>query len=105
MVVFAIPLQFRPAGHSACTVQIWRHWLLPPTRLEQMVPESHPLVLPGVLHTLPTLPPSSSPPPQPRKSPTINSVTIPIRRKPYILFPLSGERLVSTAMLIAQLLT
>jgi hypothetical protein len=39
--------------------------LLPLERLLQMVPESHPLVLPGVLHALPTPPPSSSPPPQP----------------------------------------
>ena len=85
MVVLAIPLQFRPAEQSACTVQIWRHWLLPLERLLQMVPESHPLVLPGVLHALPTPPPSSSPPPQPTTPSGADIEQVRIEKKLYTL--------------------
>src|SRR5690349_1319382 len=45
-----------------------------------MFPEAHPFVLPGVLQTLPTSPPLSSPPPHPRVTTSSSAVRTRTRR-------------------------
>jgi hypothetical protein len=56
-LVLAMPLQFSPAGHSTCVVQSGRHCLPSPWMFEQMSPDPHSLVLPGVPHPPPPSPP------------------------------------------------